>query len=257
VTSTPEIVAYLDTLLEISTVPDYPGAVNGLQLANRADIRKVAASVDFSSRSVSLAIEAKANLLIVHHGMFWGGVKPITGSAYARLRMLIDNDVAVYASHLPLDRHALFGNNVLLSHVLGLAPSGEFARYKGTAIGVTGEAGVLTTSIVEKAKQFAHRHGGDVVATPFSQNRQTNRWAICTGAGASAETLQEATTAGIDTLIVGEGPHWTAVEAEDLDIVIIYAGHYATETLGVAALAEHVAQKYDLEWTMIHAPTGL
>jgi len=257
VTTASEIAAYLDALLEISSVPDYPGAVNGLQLANKGEIRKIAASVDFSTRSISRAVDEKANLLIVHHGMFWGGARPITGSAYARLRMLLDNDIAIYASHLPLDRHAVFGNNVLLSHQLGLVPSGEFARYKGTAVGVMGETSMRTADIVDKAGQFARHHGGNVNATPFAEGRETGRWAICTGAGASNETLQEATEAGVDTLIVGEGPHWTAVEAEELGLVIIYAGHYATETLGVAALAEHVAGKYGLEWTMIHAPTGL
>ena len=256
-TTTSEVVGYLDALLEIASVPDYPGAVNGLQFDNKGEVSKIAASVDFSTRSISRAIDEKANLLIVHHGMFWGGVRPITGNAYARIRMLIDNDIAVYASHLPLDRHATFGNNVLLSRKLGLVPSGEFAHYKGMAIGVTGKASIATADIVTKAREFARHHDGDVVTTSFPQDRQTSRWAICTGAGASAETLQEVTEAGIDTLIVGEGPHWTAVEAEELGIVIIYAGHYATETLGVAALAAHVAEKYDIEWTMIHAPTGL
>ncbi len=256
-TATAEIVAYLDSLLEISTIPDYPGAVNGLQLANRGNVRKVAACVDFSSVSVARAAEENADFLIAHHGMFWGGAKPITGSAYSRLRMLIESDIAVYASHLPLDRHSTFGNNVLLSKQLGLVATGEFAHYKGTAIGVQGETDISTADIVERARQFARIHGGDVVATPFQQDHRTARWAICTGAGASGETLQEATESDIDTLIVGEGPHWTAVEAGELDITIIYAGHYATETLGVTALAEHVAQKYDIEWTIIHAPTGL
>ncbi len=256
-TPTPEIVAYLDNLLEISTIPDYPGALNGLQLANRGNVRKVAACVDFSSISVARAAEEKADLLIVHHGMFWGGAKPVTGNAYSRLRMLIENDIAVYASHLPLDRHALFGNNVLLSKQLGLVATGEFAHYKGTAIGVQGETDISTADIVERARQFARTHGGDAIATSFRENRRTMRWAVCAGAGASSETLQEATDSGIDTLIVGEGPHWTAVEAGELDIAIIYAGHYATETLGVAALAEHLAIKYDIAWTMIHAPTGL
>ena len=256
-TTTSEIAGYLDTLLEVTSVPDYPGAVNGLQFDNRGEVAKIAASVDFSTRSISHAIEEKANLLLVHHGMFWGGVKPVTGNAYTRLRMLVDNDIAVYASHLPLDRHAVFGNNVLLSRELGLTASGEFARYKGTTIGVTGVGSVATADIVAKARQFARRHGGDVVATSFSKDRETKKWAICTGAGASAETLQEVAEAGIDTLIVGEGPHWTAVEAEEIGLAIIYAGHYATETLGVAALAAHVAGKYDIEWTMINAPTGL
>lgn len=254
---TPGLVAYLDNLLEISSVPDYPGAVNGLQLTNSGHVSKVAAAVDFSSRTVARAVEERASLLLVHHGMFWGGVRPITESAYSRMRLLLDNDVAVYSSHLPLDRHARFGNNMLLSKQLGLHATGEFARYKGVAIGIQGESDVTTASLLEKAKQFARSHGGDAIATPLFDGRRTARWAICTGSGASGETLQEAKEIGIDTLIVGEGPHWTAVEAEELDIAIIYAGHYATETLGVAALAEHLAERYDLEWTMVHAPTGL
>lgn len=255
--SVPEITTYLDDLLGTAKVPDYPGAINGLQLANSGAVTKVAACVDFSSRAVARAVEEKANLLLVHHGMFWGGTKPITGMTYHRLRMLLDNDIAVYASHLPLDKHDRFGNNVLLSRELGLSPSGEFARYKDIAIGVCGESDLATTDILEKARRFARAHGGDAISTSADEGRRTRKWAICTGAGASAETLQEAAMSGIDTLIVGEGPHWTAVEANDLDIAIIYAGHYATETLGVFALAEHVAQRFSIDWVPVHAPTGL
>ncbi|MEO7368343.1 MAG: Nif3-like dinuclear metal center hexameric protein [Gemmatimonadaceae bacterium] len=253
----PEITTYLDDLLGTSKVPDYPGAINGLQLANSGAVTKVAACVDFSSRAVTRAVDEKANLLLVHHGMFWGGTKPITGATYQRLRMLLDNDVAVYASHLPLDKHDRFGNNVLLSRELGLSPSGEFARYKDIAIGVRGESDIATSEILEKARRFARAHGGDAISTSHDAARRTRRWAICTGGGASADTLQEAAMSGIDTLIVGEGPHWTAVEANDLDIAIIYAGHYATETLGVFALAEHVSQQFSIDWVPIHAPTGL
>lgn len=256
-TSTTEVAAYLDTLLETAAVPDYANAVNGLQLFNRGQVRKIVACVDFSTKAVSRAIEESADLLLVHHGMFWSGVKPIAGTAYTRMRMLFDNDIAVYASHLPLDRHPLFGNNTLLSQQLGLIPSGEFARYKGTTIGVCGTCHISTAELVDRARRFARVHGGDVVATGFADNRQTSRWAICTGAGASAETLEEAARSGIDTLIVGEGPHWTAVEAAESGLVIVYAGHYATETLGVAAIAEHVAEHFGLKWAMIHAPTGL
>lgn len=255
--STAEITTYLDDLLGTGTVPDYPGAVNGLQLANSGVVTKVAACVDFSSRAVTRCVEEKADLLLVHHGMFWGGTKPITGATYHRLQMLFDNNVAVYASHLPLDKHELFGNNVLLSRELGLVPSGEFARYKDISIGVRGEGDVATSDILEKARRFARVHGGDAISTSTDERRRTRRWAICSGAGASAETLNEAAIGGIDTLIVGEGPHWTAVEANDLDIAIIYAGHYATETLGVFALAEHLSQRFSIDWLPIHAPTGL
>ena len=256
-TSVTEITTYLDDLLETVKVPDYPGAINGLQLTNSGDVTKVAACVDFSTRTVARTVEENANLMLVHHGMFWGGTKPITGPAYQRLRMLMDNDVAVYASHLPLDKHAVFGNNVLLSRELGLSPSGEFARHKDISIGVSGESDVATQDMLEKARRFARVHGGDAIATSSDPSRRTRKWAICTGAGASAETLQEAAASGIDTLIVGEGPHWTAVEADELGIAIIYAGHYATETLGVFALAEHLSKKFSIDWVPIHAPTGL
>ncbi len=256
-TSTVEVAAYLDQLLETSAIPDYGNALNGLQLENDGTISKAAASVDFSSRVVNLAIKQKADLLILHHGMFWSGLKPITASAYVRMRLLIENNVAVYSSHLPLDRHPQFGNNVLLSHELGLKPSGDFASFKGIAIGLSGETDLATTDLVERSRVFAQKHGGDAIATGFARNHRTRRWAMCTGAGASAETLEEAHALGVDTLIVGEGPHHTAVQADELGIVIIYAGHYATETLGVGALAKHIAERFNLDWTTIHAPTGL
>jgi len=256
-TSTLEVTAYLDQLLDTASIPDYGNALNGLQLENDGTITKAAASVDFSSRVVNLAIEQKADFLILHHGMFWNGLKPVTGSAYSRTRALIENNIAVYSSHLPLDKHPQFGNNVLLSKELGLEPSGEFAQYKGIAIGLTGEADLATGILLERSRAFAKKHGGDAIATPFSEKRITHRWAMCTGAGASSETLEEARSLGVDTLIAGEGPHHTAVQADEFGIVVIYAGHYATETLGVAALAQHVAQKFGIDWTTISAPTGL
>jgi len=251
------LVAYLDGVLETSRIPDYPGAINGLQLANEGPIRKIAAAVDFSSRSVASAIDGGANFLLVHHGMFWGGAKPITGVVFRRLRSLIDNDVAVYASHLPLDCHREFGNNMLLSRELGLEPGGEFASFKTFPIGVRGTSNIPTAELVAAARRFASRHATEVVVSPFQPEAITKSWAICTGAGASAETLHEAAASGVDTLIVGEGPHWTAVEGEELGITIIYAGHYATETLGVRALAHHLSERFSLEWMPIHAPTGL
>lgn len=256
-TDTNTLAKYLDELLGTSRIPDYPGAVNGLQLSNEGPIRKIAAAVDFSSRSVAAAIEENANLLLVHHGMFWSGTRPITGAHYNRIRLLIQNDVAVYSSHLPLDCHPTFGNNVLLSRTLGLEPDGEFAHFKGNAIGVRGRANIPTFELVERARSFARGHSGEVVVSGMRHGAMTKSWAICTGAGASSETLEEATALGVDTLIVGEGPHWTAVEADEIGIAVIYAGHYATETLGVRALARHLGEHFSLEWIPVNAPTGL
>lgn len=255
-TTTAQIVRYLDDLLDTATVPDYPGAVNGLQLGNRGAVRRIAAAVDFSTRTVRGAVDAGADLLVVHHGMFWSGVQPITGRAYERIRLLLEHDVAVYSSHLPLDRHPLVGNNALLASQLGLEPSGEFLRHQNIAIGVRGDAEISTAELVERADRFARRHGGRAHATPHTTGRRTHQWAICTGAGASSESLREAESLGVDTLIVGEGPHHTAVAAEEMGIVVIYAGHYATETLGVQALASHLSSRFGVPWSFVEAPTG-
>ena len=256
-TTTALIVQYLDDLLDTRGVPDYPNALNGLQLANDGSVTRIAAAVDFSLRTVTAAAEAGANLLIVHHGMFWSGLKPISGISFARIQTLIQKNIAVYSSHLPLDRHSLYGNNALLAAELQLEPSGEFARFRTIFIGVSGESDIATTDIAKRADTFARSHGGSVRTTPIMSGRRTRNWAICTGAGASAETLSEARECGIDTLIVGEGPHHSAVDADESGIAVIYAGHYATETLGVRALAAHTSDRFDVPWTFIEAPTGL
>lgn len=251
------VAKYLDEYLRTSDVQDYPGAVNGLQLTTDGEITGVSAAVDFSMRAIMGCIEKRANLLLVHHGMFWGGSIPFTGSAYSKIKLLLENRIAVYSSHLPLDMHPEVGNNVLLARRLGLEPTRGFAHSKGTALGVGGDAEVTTAELVERARRFSADYGGSAISTPLKRGRQTTKWGICTGAGASAETLAEARESKIDTLIVGEGPHWTAVAAEDDDICIIYAGHYATETLGVQALAENLAEKFGVPWSFIPAPTGL
>jgi dinuclear metal center YbgI/SA1388 family protein len=252
-----EITGYADDLLETSTTPDYPNAVNGLQLENRSAIAGIAAAVDLSTRAINGAISNKANLLVVHHGMFWDSPNPLTGPSYRRLRLLVENDIAVYSSHLPLDRHPTVGNNVLLAKQLGLTPNATFARFEGIFIGVSGQCEVETSALAERARKFAKDYGSDVRTTSIGRGRQTKRWAICSGAGASAETLKEVREMKIDTLIVGEGPHWTAVYAEETELAIIYAGHYATETLGVRALAEHLGKRYGIPSSFVSAPTGL
>ena len=252
-----ELARYIDSLLEIRTTPDYPNAVNGVQLSNQSPIRKITAAVDFSTRAVEGAVTSGGNLLVVHHGMFWSGLEPITGSHYRRVRMVIEADIAVYASHIPLDRHPTLGNNALLAKELGLQPSAPFARFEDTFIGLCGESDIETAVLAASARKFARTHGGDLRTSLMQAGRRTRKWAICTGAGASADTLRETSTMGIDTLIVGEGPHWTAIHAEENDLVIIYAGHYATETLGVCALAQHLSERYDLPWNFVSAPTGL
>lgn len=252
-----DVTNYLDGLLDTAGTPDYPNALNGLQLSSTGTVTKVAAAVDFSSATVTSAIAEKADLLIVHHGMFWSGLEPVRGASFDRLKLLLDNDVGVYASHLPLDRHPEFGNNALLAAELGLKPSSGFARFQSIDIGVRGDSDIATEELAARAAAFAAKHGGALRTTTIEPGRRTRRWAMCTGSGASADTLREAADYGIDTLIVGEGAHWTAVHATDSGIVILYAGHYATETVGVAALARHVGDKFSIPSTFIDHPTGL
>jgi dinuclear metal center YbgI/SA1388 family protein len=252
------VVGHLDVLLRTREVPDYSGAVNGLQVANGGHVGRVAVAVDFSRAAVEQAAAAGAGLLVVHHGMFWAGVQPVVGPAYDRMRLLFAHDLAVYGSHLPLDVHPAVGNNVLLAHELGLEPSGGFARFKTVEVGVRGEAVDLeTAALAERAAAFSRRWGHELRHTPLTPGRRTRRWGLCTGAGASSETLAEATALGIDTLVVGEGPHHTAVEAAERGIAVLYAGHYATETLGVRALGEELERTFGVPWSFVGEPTGL
>lgn len=252
-----EIRRYLDATLDVTAVPDYPNAVNGVQFENEGDIMHLAAAVDFSSDAVRGAGDVGARLLLVHHGMFWSGVQAITGHRAKAIRELIRRDVAVYSAHLPLDVHPQFGNNALLAKRLGLTPTGGFARFQTIEVGLRGSSDIPTRAIADRARSLAAEFGGTLVASPFQADRITRAWAMCTGAGADSATLREAATLGIDTLVVGEGPHHTAVEARELGIVVLYAGHYATETLGVRALAASVGERFGIETSFIDLPTGL
>lgn len=252
-----ELAGHLDALLETATIPDYPPALNGVQVGHRGPVRRIAAAVDCSLRAIELAAADGANLLLVHHGLFWNGLQPITGGHEARIRGLFAHDMALYSSHLPLDAHATFGNSRLLAGELGLEASAGFARHHHIHCGVRGEGDLETHALVERVRGWALPLGHHTVASRIPDGHRTRRWAICSGAGAQVENLREAYSTGVDTLIVGEGPHWSAVEAEERGLVIIYAGHYATETLGVRALAAHLSKKYSLPWAFLHAPTGL
>jgi dinuclear metal center YbgI/SA1388 family protein len=252
-----DIAQYLDAFLRVREIPDFPGAVNGIQMAHHGPVVRIAAAVDASHRAIAGAIAEKANLLLVHHGLFWGGVQPITGPRYERLAPLIAHDIAIYSAHLPLDCHPSLGNNALLARSLQIEPDGVFGHYQGIAIGVSGHGDIPTAALFDRARAFARTHHGEARASAFDPDRRTRHWAIVTGGGASADTLREAAASGIDTLITGEGSHWTAVDAPEQGLTIIYAGHYATEALGVTALTRHVADRFHIPWTFIAAPTGL
>jgi dinuclear metal center YbgI/SA1388 family protein len=252
-----EVAEHLDTILRTADVPDYPGALNGVQVENSAPITRVAVAVDASLCTIQGAIDAKANLLIVHHGLFWSGAQPLRGRVYERFHQLFAHDVAVYSSHLPLDSHPTLGNNSLLARALGLEPTEGFAHFQSITVGVMGNSDMDTETLADRAESIARAEGGTLVRVGVSAGRRTRRWALCTGAGASRDTLREAAAAGVDTLIVGEGSHHTGVDAAEAGIAVLYAGHYATETFGVRALGSELERRFGLPWTFIAAPTGL
>jgi dinuclear metal center YbgI/SA1388 family protein len=256
-TALAEVVSWLDAELRTSEIPDYDGALNGLQLANAGHVTRVAAAVDFSANTVGAALKEKANLLVVHHGMFWGDSKPLVGVSYERVRDAIAGGLAVYSSHIPLDLHPTLGNNALLAKELQLPTDGTFGAFRGAQIGVTGACDLATDEIAARLKRYSSQFATTLVCSPHAAERRTRRWAMVTGAGANSDSLAEARARGVDTLIVGEGSHHTAVEAMETGLVIMYGGHYATETLGVRAVATSLASRFGITSVFVDVPTGL
>ena len=246
-----QIVRHCDTLLRTCDIKDYDGAVNGLQVENAGTVTRIAAAVDASPATVRKAIAAGADLMIVHHGLFWGARHPWTGKNYELLRLLLDNNVAIYSSHLPLDAQPKLGNNVQLCSALGFRKLKPFFISHGAPLGFQTATKI---SRDELALRLSKAVGGRVEVIPGGP-KICQRIGVVTG-GAGSE-LKKAVAEGVDTFITGEGPHWTFAMAEELGVNVLYAGHYATETFGVKALAAHLATKFRVPWVFIDHPTGL
>ena len=245
------VVSYLDRYLRTSEVPDAPNALNGLQLANGGTISRVTAAVDLCDATVQMAAQQGADLLLVHHGLFWGGLQRLTGRAYRRVAGLIRHNIALYSAHLPLDVHPEVGNNAVLAHRLGVARRGEFGEEYGMRIGVWGEVDIPRSVLAQRLGEVV---GGHPRLMAFGPER-VRRVGIVTGAAGSM--IGQAAAQGLDTYITGEGAHHTFFDAEELGLNVFYAGHYATETFGVKALAERLCTEFDLPWTFLDHPTDL
>jgi dinuclear metal center YbgI/SA1388 family protein len=247
-----ELTHYLDTQLRHAEIGDYGTALNGLQLQNQSgQVTKIVAAVDACLPVMREATQRGADLLLVHHGLFWSGLQPYTGPVFEKLALGVQKNLAVYSSHLPLDVHPDWGNNAELCRALGLEVHGTWLKSKGQEIGLYSdtkmEAAVLAAKLEKVLGSRVHICAGGPA--------MTRRIGIVTG-GAGTE-LAAAKAAGIDTFITGEGPHWSYTLAEELGINLFYAGHYATETFGVKALAAHLAEKFGLEWEFVDHPSGL
>jgi dinuclear metal center YbgI/SA1388 family protein len=246
-----ELVGYLDGYLRVADVPDDPEAMNGLQVANGGDVTAVAVAVDACEAVITEAARQGADLLLVHHGLFWGPRGPVTGRAYRKLRRLIEAGIAVYSAHLPLDVHPEVGNNMVLARLLGVGVTGWWGAYMGAPIGVVGGLAVSRDEVGLRLQQQLGVTPRLIRGGP----ERTARVGVITGAGGSM--IRQAHAAGIDTFVTGEGAHHTYFDAEELGVNVFYAGHYATETVGVKALAAHLADRFSLPWTFIDHPTGL
>ena len=245
------IVGYCDRILRTAEIKDYERAANGLQVENRGAVSRIAAAVDASLTTVKLAVRAKADLLIVHHGLFWGPSHPWTGKRYELLQLLLENDLAVYSNHLPLDAHPKLGNNAQLCAALGLKNLRPFFFSHGQFIGFQTRANISRS---ELATRLQRATGAKPLTVPGGPEI-CHRIGVVTG-GAGGD-LKKAAEEGVDTFITGEGPHWTYAMAEELRINVLYGGHYATETFGVKALAAHLSQKFRVPWSFLDHPTGL
>lgn len=249
--NTSDIVAYLDEYLAIANLPDYADALNGLQVENSGRVTRLAAAVDASQAAIEESVRRNCDLLLVHHGLFWDGNVPVTGRRFRRLHKLITNDIAVYAAHLPLDRHPEVGNNALLAHALGIQLRGEFGDHKGTPVGVWGELAVTRETLAARLDDIL----GVRVRLLAGGPEMLQRVGVITGGAGSM--IGDAVAARLDAFVTGEGAHHTYFDAMESGINVYYAGHYATETFGVRALAEHLSQRFDIPWEFIDLPTGL
>lgn len=251
---TERLAQYLDTLLQHDEIPD--DSLNGLQVENRSGtVTKIGVAVDFSTRLVDLASLTGVNFIIVHHGLLWKGkVTRITGTLFRRIAELLEKDIALFASHLPLDLHPKLGNNSVILKKLGWKEEGSVGEYKGLKIG--------------KYTEFEHPMPIDeieLLLTDFFETKPITKWyfgkskikraAIISGKAISL--IHEIKDADIELLITGEPAHAYYWVANELAINVLFYGHYTTEKYGVIALAEHIKSKFNLDWQFFHLPTGL
>jgi len=245
------LVAHLDNVLELHGFPDYPRAKNGLQVEGPGDITQVAVAVDAAEYSIRSAVDLGADLLVVHHGLFWAGSSPLTGRLYRRIAPLIRQGVALYSAHLPLDAHPELGNCIGLVRALGLNPTGRFGVYEGRDIGYLAETSESLGAFHERVQSEL----GSPVEIIAGGPREVHRVAVLTGSGAGF--VEEAVRLGADTLLTGEAAHHTVVDARELGLNVVLAGHYRTETYGVRAVGAHLEATFGLPWTFLDHPSSL
>lgn len=247
-----EVVEYLDEFLDIGELPDASNALNGLQVENRGQVSAIVAAVDATQQTIDQVIDEcePGALLLVHHGLFWDGNRPVTGRRYRRLSGLLTHDIAVYSAHIPLDAHPEVGNNAVLARMLGILDPTTFTTYQGIPFGAAGHLIMSRDRLAARLEELLDTTVQLVPGGPET----TTRVGIITGAAGGE--IERAAAAGLDTFITGEGAHHTTFDALEYGVNVLYAGHYATETVGVKALAELIAERFGVPWVFHDHPTG-
>jgi len=245
-----EIVSHLNSLLNIVSIPDV--SCNGLQVEGAGEISTIGLAVDACMSVFKKAHEAGCQMVLVHHGIIWGGLTAITGACARNLEFLLRNNMNLYAAHLPLDLHPKLGNNILLAQALGLTDCVPFGRYKGLLIGFQGRA-TEAMSAADIGKRLLNAGlAGNVSILPFGPEANT---AVAVVSGGGSDTLAEAIDKKIDCLITGEPLHWNHHTALEGGINVVYGGHYHTETGGIKALGNHLEKKFGVKAVFIDEPT--
>ncbi|MBC8288159.1 MAG: Nif3-like dinuclear metal center hexameric protein [Nitrospinae bacterium] len=241
---------YLDNLLDIPSIDDAPSALNGLQVQNTGEIKKIGLAVDLCQATIDLAIEKNCQMLFVHHGIFWGGLQPLRGPFYKKISSMISANIGLYSAHIPLDLHPVLGNNRALADLIGLENLEPFGEYGGIKIGFKGT--IKKTSAETLAQELAEKLGSPVKVIGAGDIESVG---LVTGG--AADIVQQASREGLDAYITGEGANHHYHEAIEGKCVLVFAGHYATETGGVKSVGLHLEQKFQIATEFLDYPTGL
>lgn len=247
-----ELVTYLDDYLQLNEIEDY--GPQGLQVeAANTEIERVALAVDAAPNVIEAAAEWGADMLLVHHGILWRTVERIAGPLGHRVRLLLANQINLYAAHLALDAHPTVGNNAVLAQMLGVDVEDWWCPQGGAMIGVCGpvEPGLTVQALAQRAEDKLATSVRLLAHGPAT----VGRMAIISGFG--ADEVGAAKAVGADTFLTGETSHAHYWAAADHELNVLYAGHYATETVGVRALGDHLAQHFGLATRFLDFPTGM
>ena len=249
-----KLVQYLNQGFRVADFDE--AAINGLQVSGKKTVTKVAFAVDGVLETFQEAARLEADMLIVHHGIFWGFQYALRGPDYRRIKLLMDREISLYAVHLPLDAHPVWGHNVNLLKGLGVDQDAlePFGMYKGQTIGF--QARIAETTREELTQRLETLLAGPVKLLGFGP--ETVRSVACvTGAGADFSLVREAKIGNIHYYISGEADHPIYHFAKENGVTLALGGHYRTEVFGLRALQAHLEEQFGLETCFIDCPTGM